>query len=396
MNVPLDKLYHYLADSVNHDLVIYRWLPHGSRKLEDLTQLTDKPTNVHPLMLCHDQEPINPDLWSAQDIYYAIQQKGHVILHDNNYSSHKAITDYYASLGIRGMLPCRNQFDKCLLLHSEQLSDQVTELASDVFIPVYYWSHAVIALDWFRYAQHDPMLKYSNFKKDFLIYNRAWSGTREYRLYFAQQIIAHQLDSASSINFAEFDNHVHYTNHSFVNNDLQISNFDLHKLLPSNTAKSDSSADYVAQDYVDHAIDVVLETLFDENRWHLTEKILRPIACGKPFILAATPGSLKYLQSYGFETFGSLIDESYDLILDSRTRLDHIIEEMQRIAALSHDDKQALYTKLHKIAQRNKHRFFNELFDQVMNEYRANLDHAMILMNQHQTGLHISQIQSMR
>jgi hypothetical protein len=294
------------------------------------------------------------------------------------------------------MLPCRNQFDKCLLLHSEQSSDQVAKLASDVFIPVYYWSHAVIALDWFRYAQHDPTLEYSNFKKDFVIYNRAWSGTREYRLYFAQQIIAHQLELTSSINFAEFDNHVHYTDHSFVNSNLQISNFDLHKLLPSNTAKSDSSADYVTQDYVDHAIDVVLETLFDENRWHLTEKILRPIACGKPFILAATPGSLQYLQSYGFETFGSLIDESYDLILDSRARLDFIIEEMKRIAALSHDDKQVLYTKLHEIAQRNKQHFFNKLFDQVMDEYRANLDHAMILMNQHQTGLHISQIQLLK
>jgi hypothetical protein len=396
MTIPLDRLYHYLADCVNHDLLIYRWAPHGSKKLEDLTELISKPSNMHPLMLCHDQEPIDPILWSKQEIYHAIQSRGYVELHDNNYSSHNAITEYYASLGIRGMLPVRNQYDKCLLLHSEQWSYQVTELASNVFIPVYYWSHAVIALDWFRYAQHDPALKYSNFLKDFVIYNRAWSGTREYRLYFAQQIIAHQLDLASSIKFAEFDNHVQYTNHNFVNSNLQISNFDLHKLLSSNTATSDSSADYVTQDYVDHAIDVVLETLFDDNRWHLTEKILRPIACGKPFILAATPGSLKYLQSYGFETFGSLIDESYDLVLDSQARLDLIIEEMKRIAALSHDDKQALYAKLHQIAQRNKHHFFNKLFNRVIDEYRANLDHAMILMNQHRTGLHIAKIESMK
>ena len=43
MSVPLDRLYHYLADVVNHDLVIYRWAPHGSRKLEDLQHLTKYP-----------------------------------------------------------------------------------------------------------------------------------------------------------------------------------------------------------------------------------------------------------------------------------------------------------------------------------------------------------------
>jgi hypothetical protein len=46
----------------------------------------------------------------------------------------------------------------------------------------------------------------------------------------------------------------------------------------------------------------------------LTEKALRPIACGQPFILAATPGSLQYLRSYGFKTFSGYIDETYDTI----------------------------------------------------------------------------------
>jgi hypothetical protein len=49
----------------------------------------------------------------------------------------------------------------------------------------------------------------------------------------------------------------------------------------------------------------VAETVFD-TRIHLTEKTLRPIACGHPFILAAGPGSLKYLQTYGFRTFSPL------------------------------------------------------------------------------------------
>jgi hypothetical protein len=139
----------------------------------------------------------------------------------------------------------------------------------------------------------------------------------------------------------------------------------------------------------------VLETLFDDCRWHLTEKSLRPIACGKPFILAATPGSLEYLRTYGFETFNGLIDESYDTIIDSKDRLTAIIVEMKRIAMLDINTKQVLYAKLHKIAQRNKQRFFNGLFDQVIEEYKTNLDQAITVMQQHCTGQHLTAIRQL-
>jgi hypothetical protein len=71
MSVPLDRLYHYLGDCVNHDLLIYRWMPHGSTKLEDFCMLRGLPVetdqyhrriychdcNDHAVMICHDQEP---------------------------------------------------------------------------------------------------------------------------------------------------------------------------------------------------------------------------------------------------------------------------------------------------------------------------------------------------
>jgi hypothetical protein len=162
----------------------------------------------------------------------------------------------------------------------------------------------------------------------------------------------------------------------------------LEQLYPANTADSGSSADYCGSDYAVCGVEIVLETLFDDSRWHLTEKTLRPIACGKPFLLAATPGSLQYLRNYGFETFADVIDETYDTIADGAARLDAIIQEMKRIAALDAEAKQVLYTKLHEIAQRNKQRFFNGVFDQVIEEYRTNLDQAMIMMQQHCTGQH--------
>jgi hypothetical protein len=397
MSVPLDRLYHYLVDCVNHDLVIYRWTPHGSRKLEDLKPIRNYSKFEflnHPLLLCHDQEPLISNYYSRDQIKNVAKN----VLFDIGFdvSQCNLVLDYHADQYIRGALTCSNQFDLTLLLHSEQHSTAVTWFSQNGFVPVYYWGHAVIAHDWFRYAEHDPNLNFdlSNIKQDFLVYNRAWSGTREYRLYFVEQLINHQLLDHVATKFNSVDQQ-HYTQHVFKNSNFKILNYSIEKYLPTNQADATASADYNNNDYNTTGIEVVLETLFDDTRWHLTEKALRPIACGKPFILAATPGSLQYLRNYGFETFADVIDETYDTIADGAARLDAIIQEMKRIAGLDADAKQILYTKLHEIAQRNKQRFFNELFDQVIEEYQANLNQAMVVMQQHCTGRHRTAIRQL-
>ena len=71
MSVPLDRLYHYLADCVNHDLLIYRWAPHGSRKLEDLDQLIGYPDHEWynlPMVLFHDQEPLSNNMYTKEQL----------------------------------------------------------------------------------------------------------------------------------------------------------------------------------------------------------------------------------------------------------------------------------------------------------------------------------------
>ena len=396
MSVPLDRLYHYLADCVNHDLIIYRWWPHGSRKIEDLKPLleyTTQESNSKAQMVCHDQEPLNWQFYSRSDIIQSTRN----LLEKFPALTQPKLLEYQANFNLRSVLMIHNCFDKTLLLHSEYRSKNLTIYQKNDFVPVYIWSHAIIALDWFRYAQHDPALSYAptHIKKPFLIYNRAWCGTREYRLYFAQQLVLHGLIPNTEISFATVDNNTHYTNHVFANKKFQIHLHNLEQFYPANTANSDSSADYCSSDYAACEIEIVLETLFDDTRWHLTEKTLRPIACGKPFILAATPDSLQYLRNYGFETFSELIDETYDTITDSQERLDAIIQEMKRIAALDADAKRILYTKLHEIAQRNKQRFFNGLFDQVIEEYKINLNQAMVVMQQHCTYKHRSAIQQL-
>jgi len=122
--------------------------------------------------------------------------------------------------------------------------------------------------------------------------------------------------------------------------------------------------------------------LFDDSRLHLTEKILRPIACGQPFILAATQGSLAYLRDYGFKTFDGLIDETYDTIQDPLDRLKAIVAEMHRIAKLPDKEKTKLYSDLQAIAQQNKQLFFSPAWQQsIINEYQNNIKLALRKIN---------------
>ena len=413
MSVPLDRLYHYLDDCVNHDLIIYGWIPHGSTKLEDLKMLHDTMTpedwqslrsrstfkqfktmtqrNNHAVMICHDQEPLNVDQYSFDDFKDQIK-KSHLHIEKNLNIEKLAcneIVEYCARLGLRGLANPTNHHDLTILLHSEQRSVHVDQFQQQGYVPVYYWSHGVIAQDWFRYAEHDPILKFdpARITHDFLIYNRAWSGTREYRLCMTEQILAQGLDQHCKMSFNAHDGQ-HYREHQFVNSEFQISNIELEKFFPTNIHSADASADYCNEDYANTAIEVVLETLFDDSRWHLTEKSLRPIACGRPFMLMATAGSLQYLQQYGFKTFAGLIDESYDSIQNPRQRLQAVIAEMARITALSPTDKIQLFLALNQIAEQNKRHFFNKFFNQLQQEYVDNMCHAINTVNQHRTGKH--------
>jgi hypothetical protein len=286
MSIPIDRLYHYiqqLSEEILRDrVIIYRFWPHGSKNISDLKPLSPKSWEemmMSPTLYCHDQEPLYYDLYS---------DKSNLIEND--------FVNFLSSLNLydrpSNIVLYKNIFKKSLLLHSEKRSDDLKKYSNDNIIPVYYWSHALISLDWFRYAEHITQNKQVN--KRFLIYNRAWSGTREYRLTFAEHLIRLGLhnDCQTSVNPIEPELGIHYDSHKFKNPVWRPRTV-LENFFPINTAQSHYSADFDIEDYEATDIEVVLETLFDDNRLHLTEKSLRPIACGQPFILASTHLSLE-------------------------------------------------------------------------------------------------------
>jgi predicted XRE-type DNA-binding protein len=109
----------------------------------------------------------------------------------------------------------------------------------------------------------------------------------------------------------------------------------------------------------------------------LTEKSLRPIAVGQPFILAGTQGSLEYLRSYGFKTFGDVWDESYDLVEDPAERLIQIAELMKYISTWLPHQRERNMAQAQAIADYNRQHFFSqEFFNQVTDELKTNLTSA--------------------
>ena len=68
------------------------------------------------------------------------------------------------------------------------------------------------------------------------------------------------------------------------------------------------------------AVDIVSESVFKYPYNYITEKTLKPLAHGRPFIIVGPVDSLKALNNYGFRTFSSIIDETYDSINDDEQR----------------------------------------------------------------------------
>ena len=373
MTVPTHNLYDFVHQALENKFALYYFYPYGSKNLENIvsyhlsfykweTDLIDIDNNFYvsdEKNLCHKIFPkkiINYDLWLSyttkiicndqEPLDFEFYQNQHMNA-DFIEKRRKTIPSVIANLeNFQWIFPSNRQ-KYLIVLHSELNSKQVDLYNnSGKFVCAYWWSHAMMALDWYRFAEHDRFLNpASNLKKIFLLYVRDATGSRNYRTTL--------LDLIKQANIRE----------------CQIGSFDKCKTITSN-----SSAEYNWEDINQSAIHVVAETVFDE-RIHLTEKTLRPIACGHPFILVAGPGSLKYLKSYGFKTFSPWINEDYDNEVEPAKRMQMIVKEMKRIESLTDSDQKTLIKHCLDISKYNKKLFFsNSFFNQVKNELIDNIN----------------------
>jgi hypothetical protein len=100
---------------------------------------------------------------------------------------------------------------------------------------------------------------------------------------------------------------------------------------------------------------LIAETM-DQGDWSFfSEKIAKPILARRLFLVAANQYYLEKLRDLGFMTFGSIIDESYDLDPDLHSRIDKI---MSQVKWLQQQDTAVISKEIEPIIEHN----FNVLF----------------------------------
>lgn len=328
MSIPTYNLYNFVAQALENKFLIKHFYPWGEKKFVNLiNNEEDKIPNVIykkiPVVLCHDQEPLHFDLYTDDNLKEQLSSMPEDI--QTYYRDKKA-----KNLNLRWTHP-NHRAETWILLHSEINSPEVEKYQNTgLFKCAYWWSHAIIARDWYRFAEYDNRLirQSQDIKANFLVYARGTTGKRAYRNLFLEQLKSIKSVQLGSIN--------------------------------KQNVSSQTSAEYNPIDFVHTNCSIVLETVFD--RIHLTEKILRPIACGHPFIILNGAGALETIRSYGFRTFQPYIDESYDREQSPAKRMEMVISEMHRINNASAKYQKYIWDGCKEIAQYNKRLFFDDKF----------------------------------
>ena len=110
--------------------------------------------------------------------------------------------------------------------------------------------------------------------------------------------------------------------------------------------------------YLNSWVSVVTEThAFDEpHNLFISEKLWKPLWAQQPFMLLAHPGTLAKLKSWGFETFDTLWDESYD-DAPFADRVSVIVRNLQHISYVR--DKWSWLGQVKEICHHNQQWFLS-------------------------------------
>ena len=264
------------------------------------------------------------------------------------------------------------------IVTSERDSDNVDTLCARYgWKAHYYFFHGWAALDWYRGYDKTFLIKPIAERaptKTFLAPNRIIAGERRHRLEMLYHIFKQNMT----------DNHIScpavcpVENISIVDAARplvaqypDIQDVFASQQLPINFAgETDHPMHSCWLSLFDQAADsllyLVTETVATGRRHHITEKTFKPIAIGMPFVLVATAGSLEYLRSYGFKTFGHVWDESYDAIQDDHERIRAVASLLQTLCDLSIDERLALWQICRETIEHNWNHFYNGGFESVL------------------------------
>lgn len=123
-------------------------------------------------------------------------------------------------------------------------------------------------------------------------------------------------------------------------------------------------------DYFDNSkINIVFETE-PTNHSFITEKTYKAILHKKPFILISQCHGLKALRVGGYQTFGHVIDESYDEIEDYDKRVEAVLNEIIRLNNLPEQEFDNLVNSCTPMIEHNHTHLYDEAYKRIPPEFR--------------------------
>jgi len=257
-----------------------------------------------------------------------------------------------------------NKNCKVIFLTSEKNSKEVNQLCEKFnWSQSYYFFHAWASLDWYRGYNRTFLIKDYKDRKitnTFISPNRVVGGNRYHRVDLFRKMVEHKLIENNQISFP--------AQCPYSGEKIEIDGVKLPLVFEGEEADNIPNESYkitLWEQAKNSLLYIVTETLYEQQSLHLTEKTFKPIVMQMPFVIVGTKGSLEYLRSYGFKTFDSLWDESYDK-LDNKERLDAIVNLLKTLNSLSLEEKAELQKQIAPIVEYNFNWFYSQEFENLL------------------------------
>ena len=130
----------------------------------------------------------------------------------------------------------------------------------------------------------------------------------------------------------------------------------------------------VPAQYLDTWFTLVSETVFESPASFRTEKFYKPVLAGHPFLVCANYGFYRDLHNLGFRSFNHLIDESFDVIINGKDRMDRLIDTakwlcQQDLAEFWNAAKEVCLYNQHRALElhNSQHHSFTQQLKEFMN-----------------------------
>ena len=241
----------------------------------------------------------------------------------------------------------------------------------------YYFYHGWACKDWFRGYNKSfliPRARDRNPTKTFVSPNRIIAGKRDHRVLFLYNVFKHGLENnwisaPRTCVYENVDISVVAKKYNNIYPDIEqvFQSADLPKLFPGEATQQMTSCWLTNFDEsADSLMYVPTETIYFGRRLHITEKTFKAIALEMPFVLVAPAHSLRYMKSYGFQTFQGIFDESYDDETDDILRIEKVVKLLKDLNSLSIKERHEIHRACLPIVEHNFEHFYGAGFEKIL------------------------------